>query len=162
MGFRDRNFGPATKGAPLSVNPSAPRGRSGWYRSTVAVSRWEFGSQAPLREKLRLRKPRSPKSRSLDPRSSAAKAQTHNRRPRLQLRSAARAVRIARYRPHRAVSQEQQAPALRRRQKAQTPQTLLDYRTNQRPAWQFRRLLVRHEHLLATYRSHTTHQKDPG
>src|ERR1700679_529557 len=65
--FLDGSFAPAKKGAPRSVKPSAARGRSGWYWSTVAVFRWEFGSKVPLRQKLRLRKPRSPKSRSPAP-----------------------------------------------------------------------------------------------
>src|SRR5208283_3600492 len=65
--FLDGSFAPAKKGAPQSVKPSAARERSGGDWSTVAVFRWEFGSKVPLREKLRLRKPRSPKSKSLAP-----------------------------------------------------------------------------------------------
>jgi transposase len=60
--FLDGSFAAAKKGAPRSVKPSVARARSGWYWSTVKVFRWEFGSKVPLREKLRLRKPRSPKS----------------------------------------------------------------------------------------------------
>ena len=67
--FVDGSFAPAKKGAPQSVKPSAARARSGWYGSTVAVFRWEFGSKVPLREKLRLRKPRSPKSKSPAPKA---------------------------------------------------------------------------------------------
>jgi transposase len=67
--FLDGSFAPAKKGAPPSVKPSVARARSGWYWSTVAVFRWEFGSKVPLREKLRLRKPRSPKSKSLAPKA---------------------------------------------------------------------------------------------
>ena len=59
--FLDGSFAPAKKGA-QSAKPSVARARSGWYWSTVKVFRWEFGSKVPLREKLRLRKPRSPKS----------------------------------------------------------------------------------------------------
>lgn len=62
--FLDGSFAPAKKGARPSVKPSAARARSGWYWSTVKVFRWEFGSKVPLRVKLRLRKPRSPKSAS--------------------------------------------------------------------------------------------------
>ena len=67
--FLDGRFAPAKKGAPPSVKPSVARARSGWYWSTVAVFRWEFGLKVPLREKLRLRKPRSPKSKSLAPKA---------------------------------------------------------------------------------------------
>jgi transposase len=62
--FLDGSFAPAKKGALPSVKPSVARGRSGWYWSTVKVFRWEFGWKVPLRQKLRLRKPRSPKSTS--------------------------------------------------------------------------------------------------
>src|SRR5271157_9333 len=60
--FLDGSFAPAKKGVSPSVNPSWARARSGWYWSTVMVFRWEFGWKVPLRVKLRLRKPRSPKS----------------------------------------------------------------------------------------------------
>ncbi len=62
--FLDGSFAPAKKGALPSVKPSGARERSGWYWSTVKVFRWEFGWKVPLRQKLRLRKPRSPKSAS--------------------------------------------------------------------------------------------------
>ena len=62
--FLDGSFAPAKKGALPSVKPSVARARSGWYWSTVKVFRWEFGWKVPLRQKLRLRKPRSPKSAS--------------------------------------------------------------------------------------------------
>ncbi|MBB5060253.1 transposase [Granulicella aggregans] len=72
--FLDGSFAPAKKGAPQSVKPSAARARSGWYWSTVAVFRWEFGCKVPLREKLRLRKPRSPKSKSLAPKAGRGRS----------------------------------------------------------------------------------------
>jgi len=62
--FLDGSFAPAKKGAPQSVKPSVARARSGWYWSTVKVFRWEFGWKVPLREKLRLRKPRFKRSAS--------------------------------------------------------------------------------------------------
>jgi transposase len=62
--FLDGSFAPAKKGAPRSVKPSAARGRSGWYWSTVKVFRWEFGWKVPPRMKLRWRKPRSARSPS--------------------------------------------------------------------------------------------------
>lgn len=74
--FPDGSFAPAKKGAPQPVKPSVARGRSGWYWSTEAVFRWEFGSRAPRREKLRLRKPRSPKSKS--PAQKAVQKQNRN------------------------------------------------------------------------------------
>ena len=52
------------EGALQSVKPSVARARSGWYWSTVRVFRWEFGWKVPLREKLRLRKPRFKRSAS--------------------------------------------------------------------------------------------------
>lgn len=55
---------PGEKRAMRSAKPSAARERSGWYWSTVKVFRWEFGWKVPLRQKLRLRKPRSNKSAS--------------------------------------------------------------------------------------------------
>ena len=61
--FMDGSFAPAKKGAPPSAKPSGARGRSGWYWSTVKVFRWEFGWKVPLRTKLHLRRPRSPKFR---------------------------------------------------------------------------------------------------
>ena len=67
--FLDGSFAPAKKGAPPSVKPSAARGRSGWYWSTVRVFRWEFGWKVPLREKLRLRKPRFKRSASPAPKA---------------------------------------------------------------------------------------------
>ena len=60
--FLDGSFAPAKKGALRSVKPSVARAQSGWYWSTVKVFRWEFGWKVPLRMKLRLRNPRSPKS----------------------------------------------------------------------------------------------------
>jgi transposase len=62
--FLDGSFAPAKKGAPPSAKPRVARARSGWHWSTVRVFRWEFGLKVPLREKLRLQKPRSLKSAS--------------------------------------------------------------------------------------------------
>jgi len=64
--FLDGSFAPAKKGALPSGKPSGAREQSGWYWSTVKVFRWEFGWKVPLRTKLRLRKPRSPKSACRD------------------------------------------------------------------------------------------------
>ena len=72
--FLDGSFAPAKKGALPSVKPSAARARSGWYWSTVKVFRWEFGWKVPLRRKLRLRKPRSPKSAFRDPKAVRGKS----------------------------------------------------------------------------------------
>ena len=74
--FLDGSFAPAKKGAPQSVKPSVARARSGWYWSTVKVFRWEFGSKVPLREKLRLRKPRSTRSVCRD--QKAARGRSRN------------------------------------------------------------------------------------
>ena len=74
--FLDGSFAPAKKGAPPSVKPSVARARSGWYWSTVAVFRWEFGLKVHLQEKLRLRKPRSPKSKSLAPKADRERSRS--------------------------------------------------------------------------------------
>jgi transposase len=74
--FLDGSFAPAKKGAPQSVKPSVARARSGCYWSTVKVFRWEFGSKVPLREKLRLRKPRSTRSVCRD--QKAARGRSRN------------------------------------------------------------------------------------
>lgn len=74
--FLDGSFAPAKKGAKQSVKPSAARERSGWYWSTVKVFRWEFGWKVPLRQKLRLRKPRSKKSVSRAPKAARGKSQS--------------------------------------------------------------------------------------
>jgi transposase len=60
--FLDGSFAPAKKGALPLVKPSVARAQSGWYWSTVKVFRWEFGWKVPLRMKLHLPNPRSPKS----------------------------------------------------------------------------------------------------
>ena len=72
--FLDGSFAPAKKGALRSVKPSAARARSGWYWSTVKVFRWEFGWKVPLRVKLRLPKPRSPKSASRGAKAAPGKS----------------------------------------------------------------------------------------
>src|SRR5207248_3903627 len=58
-----------------ALDESAARERSGWYWQTVKAFRWEFSWKVPLRQKLRLRKPRWPKSRS----RSRAAARDRNR-----------------------------------------------------------------------------------
>src|ERR1035437_4608921 len=70
--FMDGSFAPAKKGALRSINLSVARARSGW--STVRVFRCEFGWRVPLREKLALRKPHSPKSTSRAPKAVPSKS----------------------------------------------------------------------------------------
>jgi len=72
--FLDGSFAPPKKEATPSVKPSAARERSGWYWSTVKVFRGEFGWKVPLRQKLRLRKPRSKKSASHAPKAARGKS----------------------------------------------------------------------------------------
>lgn len=72
--FLDGSFAPAKKGAQPSAKPSAARVQSGWYWSTVKVFRWEFGWRVPLRMKLRLRRPRSPKFAYPEPRAARDKS----------------------------------------------------------------------------------------
>ncbi len=72
--FLDGSFAPAKKGVSRSVKPSAAREQSGWYWSTVKVFRWEFGWKVPLRQKLRLRKPRWRKSASRSPKAARGKS----------------------------------------------------------------------------------------
>ena len=71
--FLDGSFAPAKKGALPWGKPSGARARSGWYWSTVKVFRWEFGWKVPLRQKLRLRKPRSKKSAFHGPKAARGK-----------------------------------------------------------------------------------------
>src|ERR1039458_2033104 len=47
-----------------AAKPSVAKAKSGWYWETVKVFRWEFGWKVPLRQKLRLRTPRSKRSAS--------------------------------------------------------------------------------------------------
>ena len=150
--FLDGSFAPAKKGASPSVKPSAARARSGWYWSTVKVFRWEFGWKVPLRQKLRLRKPRSPKSAS--PARKGGPRQKPERviadagydsdplRERLKKRGIEL---IAPYRKNNKRRRYEDGRKLRRYKRRWIVE-----RTN---AWlgQFRRLLVRHEHLLSTY-----------
>ena len=62
--FLDGSFAPAKKGAMRSAKPSAAKAQSGWYWEAVKLFRWEFGWKVPLRQKLRLRTPRSMRSAS--------------------------------------------------------------------------------------------------
>ena len=62
--FLDCSFAPAKKGAMQSAKPSVAKAQSGWYWETVKVFRWEFGWKVPLRQKLRLRTPRTTRSSS--------------------------------------------------------------------------------------------------
>ncbi len=71
--FLDGSFAAAKKGALQSEKLSVARAQSGWYWSTVAVFRWEFGLKVPLREKLVLRKPRSTQSVSRARKAGRAK-----------------------------------------------------------------------------------------
>ena len=151
--FLDGCFAPAKKGALPSVKPSAARAQSGWYWSMVKVFRWEFGSKVPLRVKLSLRKPRSPKSASPAQRPSETEAETYNRRPGLRSdplreRLKKRGIElIVPYRKNNKATTIQDGRKLRRYMRRWIVE-----RTN---AWlgQFRRLLVRHEHLLSTYQA---------
>jgi hypothetical protein len=54
--FLDGSFAPGKKGG--DAVGKTKRGK-GWYWETVKVFRWEFGWKVPLRQKLRLRTPRS-------------------------------------------------------------------------------------------------------
>ena len=151
--FLDGSFAPAKKGASQSVKPSVARARSGWYWSTVKVFRWEFGWKVPLREKLRLRKPRFRSPRPTPQRSPATKAESviadrgYDSDP-LRERLKKRGIElIAPYRKNNKERRYEDGRKLRRYNRRWIME-----RTN---AWlgQFRRLLVRHEHLLSTYRA---------
>jgi len=67
-------------------------------------------------------------------------------------KAAARTAKKARHRLDRSMPQQQQTTALRRWPQTQELQTSLN-RAIKYLVRQFRRLLVRHEHLLATYRA---------
>jgi transposase len=72
--FLDGSFAPAKKGAMQSAKPSVVKAQSGWYWETVKVFRWEFGWKVPLRQKLRLRTPRLPKSASPGPKAGRGRS----------------------------------------------------------------------------------------
>src|SRR3984885_808683 len=72
--FLDGSVAAAKKGRGSRQKPSAARARSGWYWEPVKVFRWEFGWKVPLREKLRLRTPRSKKSASRDAKAGRGKS----------------------------------------------------------------------------------------
>ena len=143
---------PRQKGAPPSAKPSVAKVQSGWYWETVKVFRWEFGWKVPLRQKLCLRKPRSPKSAS-----RAGKGRSRQKPKRviadraydsdpLRRRLQKRGIElIAPYRKNNKERRYEDGRKLRRYKRRWIVE-----RTN---AWlgQFRRLLVRHEHLLSTY-----------
>ena len=74
--FLDGSFAPAKNGAMRSVKPSAVKAQSGWYWETVKVFRWEFGWKVPLRQKLRLRTPRSNKSVSRGVKAARGRSQS--------------------------------------------------------------------------------------
>jgi hypothetical protein len=129
--FLDGSFAPAKKGALRSAKPSGARERSGWYWQTVKVFRWEFGWKVPLRQKLRLRKPRWVKSRSRKRGAVHDKSRSGDRRRRVRFRSPAPAAQEAGYRTDRPLSQEQQETAVRRWTQTPPLQAALDRRTNQ-------------------------------
>jgi len=62
--FRRQFCARLKKGLCRRYNQAWQRHKVDWYWSMVKVFRWEFGWKVPLRMKLRLRKPRSPKSGS--------------------------------------------------------------------------------------------------
>ena len=152
--FLDGSFAPAKKGASRSVKPSGARARSGWYWSTVKVFRWEFGWKVPLRQKLHLRKPRSPKSashvRKGRPRQKPERVIADRGYDCDPLRQRLKKRGIDLIAPYRKNNQERRYED-RRKLRRYVRRWIVE-RTN---AWlgQFRRLLVRHEHLLSTYRA---------
>ena len=64
---------PVERGGSPSVKQTG-QGTKWWYWSTVKVFRWEFGWKVPLRQKLRLRKPRSLKSASRGAKAARGKS----------------------------------------------------------------------------------------
>jgi hypothetical protein len=151
--FLDGSFASTKKGALPSGKPNGARARSGWYWSTVKAFRWEFGWKVPPRVKLSLRKPRWRKSESRKRKATRAKSRSGDCRSRLRFRSPAPTTAPPRYRTDRPLSRDQPPAAVRRRAQAAAVQAPLDRGADQCLAGQFRRLLVRHEHLLCTYRA---------
>src|ERR1039457_2792236 len=125
----DGSFAPAKKGARPSVKPSAARERSGWYWETVKVS-------VP-RAKGRPRQ--KPKRVIADRGYDSDPLRERWKRRGIEL--------IAPYRKNNKERRYEDGRKLRRYKRR-----WIIERTN---AWlgQFRRLLVRHEHLLTTYRA---------
>lgn len=152
--FLDGSFAPVKKGAPRSEKPSAARERSGWYWSTAAVFHWEFGWKVPIREKLRLRKPRLPRSESPGakgrPRQKPKRViadRAYDSDPLLERLHKRGIELIVPYRKNSKLRKHEDGRKLRRYKRC--------WIVERTEAWlgQFRRLLVRHEHLLSTYRA---------
>ena len=133
--FLDGSFAPAKKGAMQSAKPSVVKAQSGWYWETVKVFRWEFGWKVPLRQKLRLRTPRSTRSASPGrkgrPRQKPKRVIADRGYDSDPLRET---METARHRADRALPEEQQGEEIRRWPETATLQTALDYRTHQRLA----------------------------
>jgi transposase len=113
--------------------------------------RWEFGWKVPLRQKLRLRKPRLPKPASRGEKAVRGKSPTRDCRSRLRLRPLRRRLRkrgIELVAPYRSNNKERRYDDKRKLRRYK--RRWIVERTD---AWlgPFRRLLVRHEHLLSTY-----------
>ena len=149
-----RSFAPAKKGALESVKPSAVRERSGWYWSMVRVTRWEISAGKCHSGRIYVCESHACRSQSRQTeRPSLPEGETRDRRTRLRFRPAARATGQARHdlivpcRINRIRQYFDDGRKLRRYKRR-----WIVGRIN---VWlgQFRRLLVRHEFLLSTYRA---------
>src|SRR4029077_13344037 len=151
--FLDGSFAPAKKGALPSAKPSGARGRSGWYWSTVKVFRWDRLESASPHE-VRLAEATlqqvsvpQPKGRPRQKPERVIADTAYDSDP-LRERLQKRGIElIAPYRENRKTRRYEDGRKLRRYKRRWIVE-----RTN---SWlgQFRRLLVRHEHLLSTYRA---------
>src|SRR6266851_9199275 len=111
--FLDGSFVPAKKGAPPSVKPSAARGRSAGYWSTVKVFRWEFGWKVPSARSYACGSHAPGNLGSATQRPSATKAGKGDCRHRLRFGPVAPTTEETRHRVDRALPGEQSATALR-------------------------------------------------
>jgi len=152
--FLDGSFAPAKKGAKRSEKPSVVKAQSECYWEMVNLFRWEFGWKVPPRQDLRLRMPRSNRPGVLRRKGRPGQKpkrviadRGYDSEP-LRERWKRRGIElIAPCRKNNKERRYEDGPKLRRYKRRWKIE-----RTN---AWlsQFRRVLVRHEHLLTVYRA---------
>jgi transposase len=152
--FLDGSFAPAKKGARLSEKPSGARGQSGWYWSTVKVFRLGVRLESASPHEVTLAEATlqevsvpQPKGRPRQKPERVIADTAYDSDP-LRQRLQKRGIElIVPYRENNQQRRYEDGRKLRRYKRRWIVE-----RTN---SWlgQFRRLLVRHEHLLSTYRA---------
>lgn len=140
------------RGPMESEKPSVVKAQSGWYWETVKVFRREFGLRVSLRQKLRLRTPHSKKFMSRGckgrPRQKPKRVIADRGYDSDPLRKRWRQRGIDLIVPYRNNNQDRKYEDGRKLRRYKRRWKI--ERTN---AWlgQFRRVLIRHEHMLVVY-----------